>query len=133
LPTGLNIGLNNGLISGTPTVAGSFAFAVRVTSGAGSATKNFRIIIAGPLTITTRSLASTTVNRAYGQILTATGGHRPYAWSIASGSLPTSLTLNASTGRITGRSTTAGTYNFTVGVSDVNSLTASSDLYITVN
>ncbi|MFO0462677.1 MAG: choice-of-anchor D domain-containing protein [Burkholderiales bacterium] len=48
---------------------------------------------------------------SYGFIATGTG---PIAWSIVSGSLPPGLTLNASSGAISGTPTTLGTYTFTV-------------------
>ena len=58
------------------------------------------------------------VGVAYSSALTATGGVAPYTFSISSGSLPPGLTLNASTGAITGTPTTAGTYSYTAKVTD---------------
>src|SRR5262249_12441123 len=54
----------------------------------------------------------------YSSALVASGGIRPYPFSITSGSLPPGLTLNPSTGAITGTPTTAGTFNFTAKVVD---------------
>ena len=72
-----------------------------------------------PLVITTTSpLPEGIVNVAYSATLTASGGIPPYTWSITSGSLPPSLTLNS--GTITGTSNTVGTYSFTVQVSDAS-------------
>ena len=65
-------------------------------------------------TITTESLPNGTVNEEYSQTLAATGSDT-ITWSIESGgTLPTGLSLNGSTGAITGTPTAAGTYNFTV-------------------
>jgi hypothetical protein len=50
--------------------------------------------------------------------MSATGGTPAYTWSITSGSLPTGLTLAATTGVISGTPTTSGTSNFTATVSD---------------
>ena len=63
-------------------------------------------------TITTDSLPNGEVGTYYEQELMA-DGTEPIAWSV-SGSLPAGLSLNASTGKITGTPTAQGTYNFTV-------------------
>lgn len=66
--------------------------------------------------------------------MTATGGALPYTWSLASGALPDGLTLDAKTGEISGTSTgQAGTYTFTVKVTDTNHLTATRRLTLTVD
>ncbi len=70
------------------------------------------------LTITTSSLAGGTVGTAYSASLAASGGAPPYAWSVISGALPSGLTLNGSTGAITGTPTVSGTFAFTVRVVD---------------
>jgi putative Ig domain-containing protein len=73
------------------------------------------------LTITTTSLPNGTVGAPYSQQLSATGGTTPYSWSLISGSLPAGLTLNATTGVISGTPTTAGTSPFTAQVADSGS------------
>jgi hypothetical protein len=69
-----------------------------------------------PLVITTTSLADGTVDQAYSQALQATGGNGTYAWSVISGALPGGMTLDPSTGTISGVPGTAGTSAFTVHV-----------------
>ncbi len=73
------------------------------------------------------------VNVAYSSALVASGGVAPYTFSIISGSLPPGLTLNTSTGAITGTPTTAGTYNFTAQVVDSQGNTATSSCSIVVS
>jgi hypothetical protein len=93
---------------------------------------------AGNLTITTNSLGAGTIGGTYSQALAASGGTQPYVnWAIASGSLPAGISLNASTGMISGTVTGApGTSTFSVRVSDsaASPATANSEpLSLTIN
>jgi hypothetical protein len=74
-----------------------------------------------PLVLTTTSLPTGTPGIAYSTTLAATGGVEPYAWSITAGSLPAGLTLNPSTGVISGTPAAGGKYFFTTQVSDSQS------------
>lgn len=51
-------------------------------------------------------------------VLVTLYGVPPYAWTLASGSLPPGLTLGGNTGVISGTPTTPGTYTFTVSIVD---------------
>ena len=74
------------------------------------------------LAITTTSLTSGQVGTAYSATLAATGGTTPYTWSLTSGTLPAGLTLNATTGAITGTPTaTANATSLTFKVTDSSS------------
>jgi hypothetical protein len=71
------------------------------------------------LAITTTSLPTGQVGTAYSTTLAATGGKAPYKWVLTSGALPAGLTLNPSTGAITGTPTeTASATILTVTVTD---------------
>jgi hypothetical protein len=106
-----------------------------IAAGLGGVTNGTTLTVtAAPLAITTTSVASGVINVAYSATLAASGGTAPYTWSIASGSLPTGLSLNTSSGAITGVPTAAGTFNFAARVSDASSpiQTATGSLGITI-
>ena len=79
------------------------------------------------LAISIPASASWTVGTAISQTLSASGGTAPYTYQLTSGTLPTNVTLNSSSGLISGTPTTAGTGQFTVTVTDSASHTASSN------
>jgi hypothetical protein len=85
--------------------------------------------------VTTTSLPDGTACHAYpSTTLAATSGTPPYTWTVASaGTLPPGLTLSSS-GMISGTPTNAGTFAFTVQVTDSSSphMTATQALTITV-
>jgi hypothetical protein len=85
--------------------------------------------------IATTSVPDGTVGVAYSAQIQALGGELPYTWTIASGALPAGLTLNASTGAITGTPTATGTCNFTVQVADSETpaQTATAQFQITIS
>ncbi len=119
LPAGLTL-TSSGLISGTPTTQGDYGFVVTFTETAtGYAdTQSLLIHVSAPNSpvINTTTLPNGTVGAAYSTTLSAVGTG---TWSISYGALPAGLTLNPTTGAITGTPTTAGdTYfivKFTVG------------------
>ncbi|CAG0965474.1 hypothetical protein PLCT2_01009 [Planctomycetaceae bacterium] len=91
---------------------------------------------AGGLTIVTTTLPNGVIGAAYSGTITAQNGTGPYTWSLASGTLPTGLTLNtAATGlttSITGTPTAAGVFTFTVQVADSAAATDTQLFNVTV-
>jgi hypothetical protein len=119
LPTGTTLNAS-GIISGTPTVAGTFSFTARVTdSVAGTVTKPFTITITCPaLSITSTSpLSNGTQGQAYSFQFTASGGILPITWAVTQGALPTGVTLSSS-GLLSGTPSVTGTFNFNVTATD---------------
>jgi hypothetical protein len=120
LPAGLVLTSSTGVISGTPSSAGTFNFTVQVTdANQSSSTRAFVLTVsATALTITTGTpLFSGTVGVPYAQTFNATGGVAPYRWAITGGSAG-NLILDPSLGTLQGTPQTAGTFSFTVQVTD---------------
>src|SRR5580704_4171867 len=73
----------------------------------------------GPVTITIGSLPNGRVSASYSATLTVSGGNGPYTWAIANGALPAGLTLNPTTGVISGTPTQTTSMDLlTIRVSD---------------
>ncbi|MGH9863700.1 MAG: putative Ig domain-containing protein [Candidatus Acidiferrales bacterium] len=84
-----------------------------------------------PLNITTTSVADGVNGVAYNQTVQATGGTGARTFSLASGALPTGLSLSAA-GVISGAPTANGTFNFTVRVEDSATTPASDTQALTI-
>ena len=87
------------------------------------------------LGISPSTAPSGTVGFAYSLALSASGGQAPYAWSVSAGTLPGGLSLNASTGMLSGVPAASGSSNFTVQATDssVPVRTGSMPLTVIVN
>jgi hypothetical protein len=138
-PSWLTINPTTGTLSGVPTTAGPFTFAVTVSdsgvSGGSAAAGSRRVldgtgasppfqttqanvtvtIAPGTLIVPGTAIYTGTVGTPFSELLSANGGTRPYIWQ-ASG-LPPGLSLSLS-GTLSGTPTSAGTFNFTANVSD---------------
>jgi len=113
LPAGLSLDTTTGAVTGTPTAtytAANVVFSVKDASNvlaSTSSTVSFSVV-AAPVSIsataTTTSAQNLTVGTALASFtpLTASGGATPYVYSITSGTLPTGLSLNTTTGAVTG-------------------------------
>ncbi|HEX4003588.1 MAG TPA: putative Ig domain-containing protein [Candidatus Acidoferrales bacterium] len=135
LPACLTLnGLANGLtdtIVGTPcgTILKTSTFTIQVkdngnaqSSTQTTITQTYSITVQPPtpLSITTNSLPQGFTNVAYTASLGASGGVLPLTWSVVGGgnTVAPGLTLNPTTGQITGVPTTVGTFPFSVTVKD---------------
>lgn len=134
LPTGLALNTSTGAITGIPSAVGLFSFTAHVVDSLGApASVNCSInIISIALTLTCASSIAT-LAIPYSSALVAAGGTSPYTYAINSGSLPPGLSLNTSTGAITGTPTLNGTYSYQGKVTDFLGATAFTNCSITVS
>ncbi|NII11066.1 putative Ig domain-containing protein [Oleiagrimonas sp. C23AA] len=122
LPTGLSLS-SSGALSGTPTSGGSFTFTVTATdsSGAGgpyTGARTYTTSVSTPtITVTPATLPAGQQGTAYSQSLAASGGTAPYTYALASGALPSGLSLSSS-GALSGTPTVNGSFNFTITATD---------------
>lgn len=123
LPTGLTLDTSTGLISGTPT--GLFSGDIEFTltdSYPATVTRILNMQVTQPPALNLgASLGPAFVGANYTGSANASGGVTPYQYSVSAGALPVGLSLDTSTGAITGAPTTAGSYSFTLGVTDAAS------------
>jgi uncharacterized delta-60 repeat protein len=116
LPAGLTLSAA-GMLSGTPTTAGSSSVVITATAGTCTGTRSYTLLINPAaclaITILPATLSGASVGTAYTQTFTASGGTAPYTYSLASGTLPAGLSLSAS-GNVTGTPTAAGSSTFTI-------------------
>ncbi len=91
----------------------------------------FLVTIPGPLEVTTSSLENGKVGVSYHAALEARGGMPPCFWEITAGELPAGLSLESTTGVISGTPSAEGTQAFTVEVRDALDDTDSRELSIT--
>jgi hypothetical protein len=121
MPPGLGLAAS-GVVSGTPTMAGTFNFNGVVTdSMAATTSQTFVITITQPpLSFLTTTLAMAKEGESYSATMAVSGGTTPYTFVVISGILPTGLLMNASNGYISGvpDKGTAGSYSFIVEVTD---------------
>jgi uncharacterized protein (TIGR03437 family) len=140
-PSGLTLDFTTGILSGTPTAAGTFTFTV-VFKDAGQCPgeRVYTLVIndrtCPSVTINPNNspLPAGTVGRVYSLTFTGTGGTAPYSFSITMGALPGGLELSSG-GNLTGTPATAGTFNFNLRMTDASGCIdeANYDLVIAVN
>jgi hypothetical protein len=153
LPAGLTLPAtftgSGDTISGTPPVSATNAtddFTVHGTGDQGQPLyQTYQITVDPnePLAVALPASGSTldpgTVGQAYAQDFFISGGGNPYTWSVAAGQLPPGLTLeNGSAGprdadnQLAGTPTTAGTFTFTMKVSDYDGQQATQQFTLTI-
>ncbi len=127
-------------IQGTPTTAQTSTFTLRATDARGlTATRTYTIRVGPPrpLTITPQAWGPLEVGRQQNLFLDGDGGVLPYRWSISAGALPPGMAViqdSATVGlvRIGGTPTAAGTFTFTLRLTDALGTTLDRTFTVTV-
>ncbi len=155
LPAGLILNASTGVVNGTPSAVystGSVTFSASDSTGATVITPSVVSFTVNPfvsISATAKSVPpisvgteitdnnSTTLNILGFYPLVAAGGNTPYVYSVSSGTLPAGLTLNASTGEITGTATgnlsSVQSSSVTFSVADSNGVIAPTVSTVTIN
>jgi N,N-dimethylformamidase beta subunit-like, C-terminal/Putative Ig domain/D-glucuronyl C5-epimerase, beta-sandwich domain len=86
-----------------------------------------------PLLVDTVVLPNPLLNSFYSQFIHVSGGQGPYNWSISNGNLPAGLTLNNTTGELSGSATNTGSFSFEVTITDAAGSSISSAFTVAVD
>ena len=128
LPSGLQTGSSGGNtveIVGIPTGAGSFPLTISATdastgNGPFTVSRSVTLNVNGPNLVLTPGSGGFSVG--YGaplsQSIVASGGAGGYSYAVTTGALPTGITLNSTTGLLSGRTTSVGSSSFTITATD---------------
>ena len=114
LPAGLTVNTATGVISGTPTAAGSSAITLTATNPAGSGTQALTFTVAQPVPVISSAAVATGRAGVVFAGYTTTATNSPTSFALASGALPAGLSLNPANGQITGTPSASGTFNVTL-------------------
>ena len=149
LPPGISLS-SGGTFSGTPTTAGHYQFYVELSDQnpptqswciPSKAEREFSIDVIPRVLVTTSSAPGGTIGQPYSLALQAamksgpnstSQPSSPLTWSVASGQLPPGLSLNASTGVVSGTPTTEGGFlaTFKAALADGRSDTKSLQIQV---
>jgi Putative Ig domain len=137
LPAGLSINSSTGLISGTPTTAGTSSVTVTAkdttgASGSASFTWTINSATGNTVTVTNPGNQTGTVGTAVSLQIQATDSASGQTLTYSATGLPAGLSIST-TGLISGTPTTAGTSSVTVTAKDTTGATGSASFTWTIN
>ena len=133
LPPGLTLDPSSGVILGTPLQPGSVQFTVEVRDSTNhAATRQCSIDVAAPVAISTSALSTGSSSSSYSDSIAVSGGIASFVWATTAGALPPGLSLNPTSGHITGIPLVVGAFAFTAKVIDGMGGQATKDLSIVI-
>jgi hypothetical protein len=132
IPPGLTFNSTTGVISGTPTTAGTTNVTISATNANGAGSPATLVITIDPLVpvVNSPSTATGTVGSSFTYNVTASSSPTSYG---ETGALPPGLTFSSSSGAITGTPTTVGTTSITVNATNVSGTSGNFTVTITIN
>ena len=139
LPAGVSINSSTGLISGTPTTAGSYSTVVTATDSTGeaaSAAFNWKVsgsTTGNTVTVTSPGNQTATVGTAASLQISASDSASGQTLTYTATGLPAGLSISSSTGLISGTPTAAGSDSVTVTAKDSTGATGSASFTWTVS
>ena len=135
LPPGLALS-PQGLLTGSPTAEGSWSFVIRAQNGSTIASQDYALTVRQPLSVKSpfgpARPPSSEVGIRVAKTYAATGGSGPFTWALASGALPTGVTLDTAKGTIAGTPQAAGAFVFGVSATDSEGRVTTSAAALTV-
>jgi Putative Ig domain len=121
LPPGLT--LSNGMISGIPSIVGTYNIKIGATNATGAGCGNLALTVKLPLpVITSAGIADGMANLPFNYAIQATS----VATSFSANNLPPGLVLNSLTGAVTGTNTSGGTFNAAIAANNASGATTNS-------
>ncbi|MGZ5545369.1 MAG: putative Ig domain-containing protein, partial [Limisphaerales bacterium] len=136
LPPGLTLNTNTGVISGTPTTAGTYDFTVEGYDAyfcPANQAYTMEVTAGCPtITLSPATLLDGNLGISYSQTFTASGGVASYSYAVTNGSLPNGLSL-APNGSLTGIPLALATNTFTVTATDANGCPGSANYTLAIN
>jgi len=133
LPVGLTLGADGMLKGIAHDAPGLFRFTVHAADQFGATgSKTFTLQLTTPtIYVASLALPSATVGSTYSQTLVVFGGSTPYRFTLVEGALPAGMKLSPD-GVLGGVPATAGTYLFTVGITDANGVSITQSFRLVV-
>lgn len=126
LPAGLSFNAATATVSGIPASPGNHTVVVSAANGAGTATQNLLLTIWHAKPVVSIAAGEGSV------LFTAKGGAGGHTWSVSKGLPPEGMSLNPSTGELSGNPTQSGIHTFSVRATDSKGNTGEAELALDI-
>ena len=132
LPQGLSLS-SDGVLSGTPSSFGNFTFTLEVADQELDTDSREFSLTVNNLAISTSSLPTAVKGTPFSFALSASGFNPVQSWALQSGVLPAGISLNTTTGVLSGTPTTPGSSALTFRVTDTSAFSVTRALSLTIS